>query len=73
MPWQILALDWIQSRSYSSAELQIRDSDERGGLGLKSVASITVPAFMAATIAYRLPSAQHSPSSLPTPNNSVEK
>ena len=30
------------------AKFQLRDSEERGGIGLTSMASITVPAFMAA-------------------------
>jgi hypothetical protein len=34
------------------AKFQIRDVEERGGLGLKSMASITVPAFMAASFCH---------------------
>jgi hypothetical protein len=34
------------------ANFQIRDAEERGGFGLKSMASITIPAFTAATFCH---------------------
>jgi hypothetical protein len=36
------------------ALFQLRDSEKRGGLGLTSMASITVPAFLAATFCHML-------------------